>query len=119
MLLFLHNFSFYPHNKKIVTFYVGKRDEDSFIKFFGSLPIAKKYYSDDYKVYWENINEKKLKNGKFKEVNRNEALHSWLRAKNARLIRKTKAYSKSLNMLKYSLAISLYYGGKSNEFVRF
>ena len=38
-------------NKKIVTFYVGKRDEESFIKFFGSLPIAKKYYSDDYKVY--------------------------------------------------------------------
>jgi len=31
---------------------------------------------------------------------------------------KTKAY-KSLNMFKYSLAISLYYGGKSNEFVRF
>ena len=61
----------------------------------------------DYKVYWENINKKKLKNGKFKEVNRNEALHSWLRAKNARLIRKTKAYSKSLNMLKYSLAIGL------------
>ena len=73
----------------------------------------------NYKVYWENINEKKLKNGKFKEVNRNEALHSWLRTKNARLIRKTKAYSKSLNMLKYSLAISLYYGGKSNKFIRF
>ncbi len=40
---------------------MGKRDEDSFIKFFGGLPIAKKHYSDDYKVYWENINEKKLK----------------------------------------------------------
>ena len=61
----------------------------------------------------------KVKNGKFKEVNRNEALYSWLRAKNERLIRKTKAYSKSLNMLKYSLAISLYYGDKSNEFIRF
>ena len=63
----------------------------------------------NYKVYWENINEKKL----------NEALYSWLRTKNARLIRKTKAYSKSLNMFKYSLAIGLYYEGKSNNFIRF
>jgi IS1 family transposase len=39
-------------------------------------------------------------------------LHSCLRDRNARLRRRTKAYSKSITMLKCSIAISAKYGGR-------
>ena len=50
--------------------------------------------------------------GKGGLVNMNESIHSCLRDRNARLRRRTKAYSKSVMMLKCSIAISAKYGGK-------
>jgi len=43
--------------------------------------------------------------GKGSEVNRNEGLHSVFRSKLNRLVRKTKGYSKSVEMLSGSLAL--------------
>jgi len=53
-----------------------------------------------------------LVEGKGGKTNRNEGLHSMLRDRNARLRRRTKAYSKSVEMLKCSIAVSLKYGGR-------
>ena len=43
--------------------------------------------------------------GKGSDVNRNEGLHSVLRGKLNRLVRRTKGYSKSVEMLSGSLAM--------------
>ena len=43
--------------------------------------------------------------GKGGAVNRNEGLHSKLRSKLNRLVRRTKGYTKSVEMLKHLLAI--------------
>ena len=45
--------------------------------------------------------------GKGGAVNRNEGLHSKLRSKLNRLVRRTKGYTKSVEMLKHLLAIAL------------
>ena len=83
---------------------VGKRDEATFLRLYERLPDAKRYRSDDYNVYkWLPRNRHKV--GKGSEVNRNEGLHSVLRGKLNRLVRKTKGYSKSLEMLTGSLAM--------------
>ena len=84
---------------------VGARDEATFLRLYERLPDAKRYRSDDYNVYkWLPRNLHKV--GKGSEVNRNEGLHSMLRLKLNRLARKTKGYSKSLEMLTGSLALA-------------
>ena len=50
--------------------------------------------------------------GKGRLVNMNECIHSCLRDRNARLRRRTKAYNKSITMLKCSIAVSAKYGGR-------
>ena len=83
---------------------VGDRSEDTFLRLYEQLPAAKCYRSDLYRVYeWLPRNLHKV--GKGGEVNRNEGLHSVLRGKLNRLARKTKGYSKSLEMLTGSLAL--------------
>lgn len=74
------------------------------------LPQAKRYISDGYEAY-EFLDRKKHEVGKFKETNRNEGLHSFLRDKLACLRRKTKSYVRSAKALGFYLAlISIYWG---------
>ena len=83
---------------------VGGRGEETFLRLYKGLPDAKKYRSDYYNVYkW--LPSCRHKVGKGGEVNRNEGLHSVLRSKLNRLVRKTKGYSKSVEMLSASLAM--------------
>ena len=83
---------------------VGGRDEVTFLRLYERLPDASRYRSDDYNVYrWLPQNKHEV--GKGSEVNRNEGAHSVLRGKLNRLVRKTKGYSKSVDMLAGSLAM--------------
>ena len=87
-----------------VDFEVGGRDEATFLRLFERLPDAQVYRSDAYRVYgWLPRNRHKV--GKGSEVNRNEGLHSVWRGKLNRLMRRTKGYTKSIEMLVYSLAL--------------
>lgn len=87
-----------------VDFEVGDRSEETFLRLYERLPDAKSYRSDDYNVYkWLPRDRHKI--GKGSEVNRNEGLHSVLRGKLNRLVRKTKGYSKSVEMLRDSVAL--------------
>ena len=82
---------------------VGQRDEATFVRLYARLPAAARYRSDDYRVYqWLPCHKHQV--GKGSEVHRHEGLHSVLRGKLNRLVRKTKGYSKSLEMLTGSLA---------------
>ena len=97
-------------DKKKVLFEVGERGEETFLRLYEQLPEASSYYSDGYKVYhWlpSDIHHE----GKFGPVNRNEAKHSALRRHLNRLARKTQGYSKSLLMLKGSIALACLYLG--------
>ncbi|WP_457641722.1 IS1 family transposase [Persephonella sp.] len=69
------------------------------------LPLAKEYHTDGYHVYKYWLNRKQHKISKFGETNRNEGLHSRLRDRLNRLKKKTKGYSKSINALRYALAV--------------
>ena len=74
------------------------------LRLYERLPEAQRYRSDAYRVYgWLPRNRHKV--GKGSEVNRNEGLHSVLRGKLNRLVRKTKGYSKSVEMLRDSIAL--------------
>jgi len=75
------------------------------------IPIAKKYYSDGYEVYTENLPLSKLEVGK-RGINRNESLHAVLRDRVSRLKRRTRSYSKSEKALSCHIAIALTYGGR-------
>ena len=89
---------------KWMDYEVGDRSEKTFLRLYERLPDAKKYRSDEYNVYgWLPRNLHKV--GKGSEVNRNEGLHSVLRGKLNRLVRSTKGYSKSIEMLTGSLAL--------------
>ena len=95
-------------DKEKVIFEVGERREETFLSLYEQLPETKTYYSDGYKVYhWlpSDIHQK----GKLGAVNRNEAKHSALRRHLNRLARKTQGYSKSLLMLKGSIAPACLY----------
>jgi len=92
-------------------FYVGDRSESTFWKFFEILPLAEEYYSDAYSVYQkvsENIRNFTVKKGKYKEINRNETLHSCLRQYCAFLRRKSRSFAKSLKSLLEELAMIVY-----------
>ena len=89
-----------------VDFEVGDMSEGTFVRFDERLPAAQLYRSDAYRVYgWLPRNRHKV--GKGSEVNRNEGLglHSVLRGKLNKLMRRTKGYTKSIEMLKYSVAL--------------
>ena len=78
-------------------FEVGPRDEATFLRLYARLPEAAKYSTDKYGVYnWLPTNRPEARKGR--EANRNEGLHSVLRGKLNRLVRKTKGYTKVKEM---------------------
>ena len=90
--------------RRWVDFEVGDRSEATFLKLYDRLPQAQRYVSDGYRVYeWLPHNRHVV--GKGLEANRNEGLHSVLRDKLNRLQRRTKGYSKSVTMLRDSIAL--------------
>ena len=83
---------------------VGDRSQETFSRLLERLPEAECYRSDRYVVYqW--LPQNRHVAGKGGAVNRNEGLHSRLRDKLRRLQRKTKGYSKSVAMLRDSIAL--------------
>ena len=85
-------------------FEVGQRDAATFLRLYARLPAAARYSTDKYGVYnWLPANRHEARKGR--EVNRNEGLHSVLRGKLNRLVRKTKGYTKVKEMLISSLAL--------------
>jgi len=85
-------------------FEVGGRERQTFVRLYRRLPESERYRSDAYEAYrWLNPGSHVV--GKGSEVNRNEGLHSVLRGKLNRLVRRTKGYSKSVEMLSGSLAM--------------
>ena len=89
-------------DKKTKLFEIGKRDEDTFWKFYYQIPLAKEFQTDGYRIY-QNLPRRKVK--KYGYTNWNEGLHSFLRSKIAMLKRKTKAYAKSIRALYRALAL--------------
>lgn len=85
-------------------FEVGDRSEETFSRLLEQLPEALRYRSDDYVVYGLLPRNRHVP-GKGGEVNRNEGTHSRLRDRLRRLQRKTKGYSKSVAMLRDSIAL--------------
>ncbi len=81
---------------------IGKRDENTFWKFYYQIPMAKEIETDGYRVYG-NLENRKVK--RYEYTNWNEGLHSFLRSKLAMLKRKTKAYAKSIKALYRALAL--------------
>ena len=89
-------------DKKTKLFEIGKRDEDTFWKFYYQIPLANEFQTDGYRIY-QNLPRRKVK--KYGYTNWNEGLHSFLRSKIAMLKRKTKAYAKSIRALYRALAL--------------
>ncbi len=85
---------------------VGDRDLSAFSRLLDRLPGADKYETDAYGVY-EWLPRDRHVIGKGGAVNWNDGLHSKLRSKLNRLVRRTKGYTKSVEMLKHLLAIVL------------
>ena len=90
--------------RRWVDFEVGDRTEETFLRLYERLPEAKQYRTDAYRVYGWLPHDRHVV-GKGGAVNWNEGLHSRLRSKLNRLIRRTKGYSKSANMLRDSIAL--------------
>ena len=85
-------------------FEVGGRDESTFLRLLERLPDAECYETDAYGVYGALPVNKHVV-GKYGAVNWNEGLHSMLRGKLNRLVRRTKGYTKSVEMLVNLLAL--------------
>ncbi len=85
-------------------FTVGNRSAAAFLRLLEQLPEAQRYRSDHYQVY-DFLPRNRHVAGKGSEVNRNEGVHSQLRDRLRRLQRKTKGYTKSLAMLRGSVAL--------------
>ena len=85
-------------------FEVGSRDEATFLRLLERLPDAVRYETDAYGVYGALPVNKHVV-GKYGAVNRNEGLHSMLRGKLNRLVRRTKGCAKSIEMLVSLLAL--------------
>ena len=96
-----------------VDFEVGDRSEAPFLRLYARLPEAGLYRSDAYSVYAGWFPPDRHVVGKGGAVNWNEGpapgsnrgLHSVWRSKLNRLVRRTKGYTKSIEMLVYSLAL--------------
>ena len=87
-----------------IDFKVGGRDDATFLRLLERLPVAECYETDAYGVYGTlPVNKHVI--GKYGAVNWNEGLHSTLRGKLNRLARRTKGYTKSVDMPMNSLAL--------------
>ena len=85
-------------------FEVGHRSEETFSRLLSQLPEARRYRSDDYMVYGLPPRDRHVA-GKGGAVNRNEGTHSRLRDRLRRLQRRTEGCSKSVEMLRDSIAL--------------
>ena len=85
-------------------FETGGRDESTFLRLLERLPDAERYETDAYGVYGMLPVNKHVV-GKYGAVNWNEGLHSMLRGKLNRLVRRTKGCAKSVEMLVNLLAL--------------
>ena len=83
---------------------VGDRDVSAFSRLLDRLPGADRYETDAYGVY-EWLPRDRHAIGKGGAVNRMSGWRSKLRSKLNRLVRRTKGYTKSVEMLKHLLAI--------------
>ena len=88
-----------------VDFEVGDRSEGPFLRLYERLPEAGLYRSDAYQVYAGWLPPERHVAGKGGAVNWNEGQHSVWRGKLNRLMRRTKGYTKSVEILVYSLAL--------------
>ena len=87
-------------------FCIGKRDDKTLRELLNNIPSYEESYSDDFKSYRSIFKDSSTHIiGKNKYTNLNESLHCQMRHYLARLKRKTLSYSKSDNMLLYSIAI--------------
>ena len=78
-------------------FEVGDRSESTLMRLLDRLPDAESYSSDAYGAYGcLAVNKRRV--GKGGAVNRNEGLHSALRGKLNRLVRRTKGCAKGVGM---------------------
>ena len=91
--------------RRWVDFEVGDRSANTFERLYARLPEAQQYCSDRYAVYAAWFPPDCHQAGKGGPVNWNEGLHSFLRSKLNRLVRRTKGYTKSIAMLVYSVAL--------------
>ena len=96
-----------PDGRRWADFAVGDRSENTFQQLYARLPEAELYRTDAYAVYGSWLPPGRHVVGKGGAVNWNEGLHSWLRSKLNRLVRRTKGYTKSIEMLVYSVALLL------------
>ena len=87
-----------------IDFEVGDRDEATFLRLPERLPDAECYETDAYGVYGDLPGNKHVV-GKYGAVNRNDGLHSMLRGRLNRLVRRAKGYAKSMEMLVNLLAL--------------
>ena len=92
------------NGRRWVDFQVGDRTEATYLRLYERLPEAEQYHTDAYRVYNWLPNDQHVI-GKGGAVNRNEGLHSVLRDKLSRPIRRTKGYRKSATMLRGSIAL--------------
>ena len=94
-----------PDGSRWADFEVGGRDARTFLRLYGRLPDAERYCTDGYRVYdWLPVDRHLV--GKGGAVNWNEGLHSFLRGKLNRLVRRTKGYSKREGALRAGLALA-------------
>ena len=101
-----------PDGRRWVDFEVGDRSETTFLRLYDRLPEAEFCRSDAYTVYdWLPANRHLVGKepapglNRGSAVNRNEGLHSRWRDRLKRLQRKTKGYTKSVAMLRGSIAL--------------
>ena len=80
-----------------MNFEAGCRDEGTFMRLLDRLPDAERYETDAYGVYG-TLPVNKHVVGKYGAVSRNRGLHSMLRGKLNRLVRRTKGCAKSVDM---------------------
>ena len=79
--------------------------KSTFMRLLERLPDAERYSSDAYGAYG-CLPMNKHGVGRGSAVNRNERLHSALRGRSNRLVRRTKGYSDTDGMLTLSIALA-------------
>ena len=85
-------------------FEVGDCERQTFVRLYERLPESETYRSNAHEACrWLDPGSHVV--GRGSEANRNEGLHSVLRGKLNRLVRRTEGYSKSVETLSGSLAM--------------
>lgn len=93
------------NGRRWTDFEVGNRGRHTLARLYRRLPDAELYRSDWLKVYGSVLSAARHVVGIGGAVNRNEGLHSFLRGKLNRLVRRTKGYSKTEGALQDGLRL--------------